>query len=64
MRRSSRESRNRKKSTTRKRGKKTHRSPPGSGPDDEEDSDYDELPSGYHQVSIQVICSTILLECI
>lgn len=32
----------------------THRSPPGSGPDEEDDSDYDDLPSGYHQVSIQV----------
>lgn len=47
-------SRNRKKVPARRRGKMNHRSPPGSGPDDDEDSDYDELPSGYHQISIQV----------
>lgn len=51
---STRDSRNRKKQTNRRRAKITHRSPPGSGPDEDEDSDYDDLPSGYHQVSIQV----------
>lgn len=51
---STRDSRNRKKAPTRRRVKITHRSPPGSDPDDD-DSDYDELPSGYHQVSIQVM---------
>ncbi|KAJ8926524.1 hypothetical protein NQ314_021126 [Rhamnusium bicolor] len=54
---SNRESRSRKKSSNRRRAEayRSRKSPTSSPDEEEEESDDDDLPSGYHQISIQLL---------